>query len=283
MQVDMLFVWKSLPARLIDYFTMALHTCDTLRWYQRPLYARIEQRESTQNGETVAVKCPIHKSLRWMLCWSLGGPFFQTTQSNPVLFKLLLDSWKVVRCSKQLKWTRDALRNICSFPIKKRWWVARVFIFNMVCVSLPDVALNLKPVSSITHCTCSKAISSQVKLDCSIIQSTQRNQNKTRYVLPAIMGPSPNSRGSCIPRLPEKYLPPLGAVDCSSVGNKATWVITSNHGLDLEVIFTTFAHHVITLKDKRIEQLNITIHHKQEGAVWCHTTNGCTAEIPATC
>ena len=47
--------------------------------------------------------------------------------------------------------------------------------------------------------------------------------------------------------------------------------------------FTTFAHHVITLKDKRIEQLNITIHHKQEGAVWCHTTNGCTAEIPATC
>ena len=152
------------------------------------------------------------------------------------------------------------------------------------CVSLPDVALNLKPVSSITHCTCSKAISSQVKLDCSIIQSTQRNQNKTRYVLPAIMGPSPNSRGSCIPRLPEKYLPPLGVVDCSSVGNKTnylsrhlkSWFGPRSH-------FTTFAHHVITLKDKRIEQLNITIHHKQEGAVWCHPTNGCTAEIPATC
>ena len=105
-----------------------------------------------------------------------------------------------------------------------------------MCVSLPDVALNLKPVSSITHCTCSKAISSQVKLDCSIIQSTQRNRYKTRYVLPAIMGPSPNSRGSCIPRLPEKYLPPLGVVDCSSVGKKTTWVATSNHGLDLEVI-----------------------------------------------
>ena len=55
MQVDMLFFWKSLPARLIDNFTMALHTCDTLRWYQRPLYARIEQRESTQNGESQRV------------------------------------------------------------------------------------------------------------------------------------------------------------------------------------------------------------------------------------
>ena len=153
-----------------------------------------------------------------------------------------------------------------------------------MCVSLPDVALNLKPVTSIMHCTCSKAISSQVKLDCSIIQSTQRNRYKTRYVLPAIMGPSPNSRGSCIPRLPEKYLPPLGVVDCFSVGNKTnylsrhlkSWFGPRSH-------FTTFAHHVITLKDKRIEQLNITIHHKQEGAVWCHTTNGCTAEIPATC
>ena len=126
--------------------------------------------------------------------------------------------------------------------------------------------------------------------DRSKIQSTQRNQNKTRYVLPAIMGPSPNSRGSCIPRLPEKYLPtfekylpPLGVVDCSSVGKQSylschlkSWFGPRSH-------FTTFAHHVITLKDKRIEQLNITIHHKQEGAVWCHTTNGCTAEIPATC
>ena len=55
-----------------------------------------------------------------------------------------------------------------------------------------------------------------------------------------------------------------------------SWFGPRNH-------FTTFAHHVITLKDRRIEQLNITIHHKQEGAVWCHTTNGCTAEIPATC
>lgn len=128
MQVDMLFVWKSLPARLIDYFTMALHTCDTLRWYQRPLYASIAQRESPQNGETVAVKCPIHKSLRWMLCWSLGGPFFQRPNQT-------LCSWNcclTVESSKQLKWTPDALRNICSFPNKKRWWVARVFIFNMV-------------------------------------------------------------------------------------------------------------------------------------------------------
>ena len=55
MQVDMLFFWKSLPARLIDNFTMALHTCDTLRWYQRPLYAHFAQKESPQSGETVAV------------------------------------------------------------------------------------------------------------------------------------------------------------------------------------------------------------------------------------
>ena len=149
-----------------------------------------------------------------------------------------------------------------------------------MCVSLPDVALNLKPVTSIMHCTCSKAISSQVKLDCSIIQSTQRNRYKTRYVLPAIMGPSPNSRGSCIPRLPEKYLPPLGVVDCSSVGKKTTWVATSNHGLDLEVI----SQHLLTMSSHwKTRELNIAIHHKQEGAVWCHTTNGCTAEIPATC
>ena len=149
-----------------------------------------------------------------------------------------------------------------------------------MCVSLPDVALNLKPVTSIMHCTCSKAISSQVKLDCSIIQSTQRNRYKTRYVLPAIMGPSPNSRGSCIPRLPEKYLPPLGVVDCSSVGKKTTWVATSNHGLDLEVI----SQHLLTMSSHwKTSELNIAIHHKQEGAVWCHTTNGCTAEIPATC
>ena len=153
-----------------------------------------------------------------------------------------------------------------------------------MCVSLPDVALNLKPVTSITHCTCSKAIISQVKLYRSRIQWTKRNQNKTRYVLPAIMGPLLNSCGSCIPRLPEKYLSPLGVVDCSSVGNKTnylsrhlkSWFGPRSH-------FTTFAHHVITLKDKRIEELNITIHRKQEGAVWCHTTNGCTAEIPATC
>ena len=126
----------------------------------------------------------------------------------------------------------------------------------------------------------SEAISSQVKLDCSIIQSTQRNRYKTRYVLPAIMGPSPKSRGSCIPRLPEKYLPPLGVVDCSSVGKKTTWVATSNHGLDLEVI----SRHLLTMSSHwKTRELNIAIHHKQEGAVWCHTTNGCTAEIPATC
>ena len=121
MQVDMFFL-KSLPARLIDYFTMALHTCDTR------LYARIAHRESPQNGETVAVKCPIHKSLRWMLCWSLGGPFFQRPNQTLCFWNCCL----TVESSKQLKWTPNALRNICSFPNKKRWWVARVFIFNMV-------------------------------------------------------------------------------------------------------------------------------------------------------
>ena len=150
----------------------------------------------------------------------------------------------------------------------------------VLCVSLPDVALNLKPVTSIAYwvsCTCSKAISSKVTLDRSTIQSTQRNQNQPRYVLPAIMGPSPNSRGICIPRLPEKYLSPLGVVDCSSVGNQTTRVATSNLWFGPKSHFTTFAHHVITT------ELNMTIHHKEEGAVWCHTTNGCTAEIPATC
>ena len=66
---------------------------------------------------------------------------------------------------------------------------------------------------------------------------------KTRYVLPAIMGPSPNSCGSCIPRLTDNYLLPLGVVDCSSAGNKTTWVATQNHGLDLEVI----SRHLLTM------------------------------------
>lgn len=55
------------------------HTCDTLRRYQRPsLYARIVQQEFPQNGETAAAKCLIHKSLGCILCWSLGGPLFQS-------------------------------------------------------------------------------------------------------------------------------------------------------------------------------------------------------------
>ena len=152
-----------------------------------------------------------------------------------------------------------------------------------MCVSLPDVALNLKPVTSIMHCTCSKAISSQVKLDCSIIQSTQRKKiqdpirlacdhgaiaeqswklySKTTWKISTTFGGS-----GLFFRWKENYL------SC----HLKSWFGPRSH-------FTTFAHHVITLKDKRIEQLNITIHHKQEGAVWCHTTNGCTAEIPATC
>ena len=66
----------------------------------------------------------------------------------------------------------------------------------------------------------------------------------------------------------------------SSVGNKSAWVATSNHGLDLEVI----SRHLLTMSSHwKTRELNITIHHKQKGAVWCHTANGCTAEIPATC
>ena len=144
------------------------HTCDTLRRYQRPsLYARIMQREFPQNGETVAAKCPIHKSLRWMLCWSLGGPFFQ--RPNPTLCP-----WNCclkVESSKQLKWTPSTLRNICRFPNKKGWWVARVFIFNMVQYWCAFHFLMLlwtwnqwHRLPHYMHCTCSKAISSQVKL-----------------------------------------------------------------------------------------------------------------------
>ena len=52
------------------------------------------------------------------------------------------------------------------------------------------------------HCTSSKAISSQVKLGRS--HPTQTNQNKNRYIFRAIMITSPDSRGNCIPRLPEE-------------------------------------------------------------------------------
>ena len=58
-------------------------TCDTIWRYQGPSHARTEQREFPQNGQTAAVKCPIHKSFGWMLCWSLVGPLFQW--SNPTL------------------------------------------------------------------------------------------------------------------------------------------------------------------------------------------------------
>ena len=122
MQVDMFFL-KSLPARLIDYFTMALHTCDTR--------LRCTYCAPGIPTEWWNCSCKMSQSTKaWGGCYveALEVTFFQRPNQTLCFWNCCL----TVESSKQLKWTPNALRNICSFPNKKRWWVARVFIFNMV-------------------------------------------------------------------------------------------------------------------------------------------------------
>ena len=60
------------------------------------------------------------------------------------------------------------------------------------------------------------------------------------------------------------------------------------YGLDLEVMSRSFAHDVTPLKDSHDVELtnqnkSITDGNERCESVWGYKTNGCTAEIPATC
>ena len=186
-----------------------------------------------------------------MLCWSLGGPFFQRPNQT-------LCSWNcclTVESSKQLKWTPDALRNICIFPIKKRWWVARVFIFNMVrftpwCCFEPETSVidytlhmfkgNFIPGETwLQHNTVNakESIQDPIRLACdhgAITEQSWKLYSKTTRKISTTFGGS-----GLFFRWKENYL------SC----HLKSWFGPRSH-------FTTFAHHVITLKDKRIEHSN---------------------------
>ena len=88
---------------------MALHTCDTLRWYQRPLYARIAQRESPQNGETVAVKCPIHKKLEMDAMLKPWRSLLPTTPIKPCALEIAAWQLKVVSYKMNSQRTEEYL------------------------------------------------------------------------------------------------------------------------------------------------------------------------------
>jgi hypothetical protein len=87
-----------------------------------------------------------------MLCSILGGPLFH--RPNPNCFLKVVNNDKFP--------TSNTLRKIHSFSRKmKSWWSDGQYKWsystsmgdNLMRASLHDVPLNLKPVTSITHCT----------------------------------------------------------------------------------------------------------------------------------
>ena len=119
--------------------------------------------------------------LEWMLCSILGGPLFH--RPNPNCFLKVVNNDKFP--------TSNTLRKIHSFSRKmKSWWSVQVVIFNihgsmgdnLMRASLHDVPLNLKPVTSITHCIISDISSKSQNHPTWILTAANTPANKTWYL-----------------------------------------------------------------------------------------------------
>jgi hypothetical protein len=99
-----------------------------------------------------------------------------------------------------------------------------------MCISFPDVVLKLKKVTSIMHCTCPVKISSQEKLDCSIIQPTQRNKKKPDRSYPRSLG----HRGTVVEAVFQynlKISTTFGVMDCFPLETELITIVTTSNEL----------------------------------------------------
>ena len=191
-----------------------------------------------------------------MLCWSLGGPFFQGPNQTLCSPNCCL----TVESSKQLKWTPDALRNICIFPIKKRWWVARVFIFNMVqhwcafhswCCFEPETSV----IDYALHMFKGNFIPGEMWPQQNTVNAKESKQDPIR--LACDHGAIAEQSGKLYSKTTWKISTHLWKISTTFGGSGLffrwkqsylshhlkSWFGPRSH-------FTTFAHHVITLKDE---------------------------------
>ena len=82
------------------------HTCDTLRRYQRPLYALIVQWEFPRNGETVAAKCIKMSNPQKLGVDAMLKPWEVPSVNDPIQpYFIEIAAWKLEIVNKQLEWT----------------------------------------------------------------------------------------------------------------------------------------------------------------------------------